>query len=103
GSAYQSVFRNPLVSPSILGVLAGAGFGAALAVVISAPPVIRLVLTFVGGVAAVGVGVGVARAFGRDGRGVGDPGILLLVFGGLVSTALFTALLSIMKFAADPQ
>ena len=103
GSAYQSVFRNPLVSPSILGVLAGAGFGAALAVVISAPPPVRLLLTFAGGVGAVAVGVGVARAFGREGRGAGDPGILLLVFGGLVSTALFTALLSIMKFAADPQ
>ena len=103
GSAYQSVFRNPLVSPSILGVLAGAGFGAAVAVVISAPPAVRLMLSFAGGVAAVAVGMGVARVFGRDSRGVGDPGILLLVFGGLVSTALFTALLSIMKFAADPQ
>ncbi len=103
GSAYQSVFRNPLVSPSILGVLAGAGFGAAVAVVISAPPAVRLALTFAGGVAAVAVGVAVARAFGREGRGVGEPGILLLVFGGLVSTALFTALLSIMKFAADPE
>ena len=103
GASYQSVFRNPLVSPSLLGVLAGAGFGAAVAVVISAPAELRLLLTFAGGAAAVAVGVAVARAFGRDGRGVGDPGILLLVFGGLVSTALFTALLSIMKFAADPQ
>ena len=103
GASYQSVFRNPLVSPSLLGVLAGAGFGAAVAVVISAPAELRLLLTFAGGAAAVAVGVAVARAFGRDGRGVGDPGILLLVFGGLVSTALFTALLSIMKFTADPQ
>jgi len=103
GASYQSVFRNPLVSPALLGVLAGAGFGAALAVVISAPTEIRLALTFAGGAAAVAVGVGVARAFGQGGRGIGDPGILLLVFGGLVSTALFTALLSIMKFAADPE
>ena len=103
GAAYQSVFRNPLVSPSLLGVLAGAGFGAALSVVISAPPPLRLLLTFAGGAAAVGVGVLVARAFGREGRSVGDSGILLLVFGGLVSTALFTALLSVMKFSADPQ
>ena len=103
GASYQSVFRNPLVSPSLLGVLAGAGFGAAVAVVISAPAELRLLLTFAGGAAAVAVGVAVARAFGQGGRGVGDPGILLLVFGGLVSTALFTALLSIMKFAADPQ
>ena len=103
GASYQSVFRNPLVSPSLLGVLAGAGFGAAVAVVISAPPEVRLLLTFAGGAAAVGMGVIVARAFGQGGRGVGDPGILLLVFGGLVSTALFTALLSIMKFVADPE
>jgi iron complex transport system permease protein len=103
GASYQSVFRNPLVSPSLLGVLAGAGFGAAVAVVTGAPAELRLLLTFAGGAAAVVVGVVVARAFGRDGRGVGDPGILLLVFGGLVSTALFTALLSIMKFAADPE
>ena len=103
GASYQSVFRNPLVSPSLLGVLAGAGFGAAVAVVISAPTEVRLLLTFAGGAAAVAVGLAVARAFGQGARGVGDPGILLLVFGGLVSTALFTALLSIMKFAADPQ
>ncbi len=103
GASYQSVFRNPLVSPSLLGVLAGAGFGAAVAVVIGAPAELRLLLTFLGGAAAVVVGVGVARAFGQGGRGLGDPGILLLVFGGLVSTALFTALLSIMKFAADPE
>ena len=31
GAAYQAMFVNPLVSPSILGVLSGAGFGAAVA------------------------------------------------------------------------
>ncbi len=102
GASYQSVFRNPLVSPSLLGVLAGAGFGAALAIVLGLSPLLRLALTFGGGAAAVGVGVAVARLFGRGGRDGGDGGILLLVFGGLVSTALFTALLSIVKFAADP-
>ena len=102
GASYQSVFRNPLVSPSLLGVLAGAGLGLAVSIVLSLPTPMRLLLTFAGGAAAVGVGVGVARMFGSDNRGVGDPGILLLVFGGLVSTALFTALLSIMKVVADP-
>lgn len=103
GASYQSVFRNPLVSPSLLGVLAGAGFGAAAAIVLSLPTPLRLLLTFAGGAAAVGVGVLVARLFSGDSRGVGDQGLLLLVFGGLVSTALFTALLSIMKFVADPN
>ena len=102
GASYQSVFRNPLVSPSLLGVLAGAGFGAALAIVLALSPLLRLLLTFGGGAAAVSVGVGVAHLFGREGRDRGDGGILLLVFGGLISTALFNALLSIVKFAADP-
>ena len=102
GASYQSVFRNPLVSPSLMGVLAGAGFGAALAIVLSLSPLLRLLLTFGGGAAAVTVGVGVAHLFGREGRDRGDGGILLLVFGGLISTALFNALLSIVKFAADP-
>ena len=100
GASYQSVFRNPLVSPALLGVLAGAGLGAALAIVLGLSPVLRLALTFGGGAAAAGVGVVVARLFG--GRESSDGGILLLVFGGLVSTALFTALLSLVKFAADP-
>ena len=102
GASYQSVFRNPLVSPSLMGVLAGAGFGAALAIVLGLSPLLRLILTFGGGAVAVSVGVGVAHLFGREGRDRGDGGILLLVFGGLISTALFNALLSIVKFAADP-
>jgi iron complex transport system permease protein len=103
GASYQSVFRNPLVSPSLLGVLAGAGFGAALGTLLSMPPLMRMAMTFAGGAAAVGAGVAIARLFGRDSRNAGDAGILLLVFGGLVSTALFTALLSMVKFAADPM
>ena len=102
GASYQSVFRNPLVSPSLMGVLAGAGFGAALAIVFGLSPPLRLLLTFAGGAAAVTVGVGVAQVFGREQRDRGDGGILLLVFGGLISTALFNALLSTVKFAADP-
>jgi iron complex transport system permease protein len=46
----------------------------------------------------VGAGIAIAMRFGRSEEG----NILLLVFGGLVSTALFTALLSLVKFAADP-
>ncbi|NTV43557.1 MAG: iron ABC transporter permease, partial [Syntrophobacteraceae bacterium] len=32
GASFQGLFRNPLVSPHILGVSAGAGFGAAVAI-----------------------------------------------------------------------
>lgn len=98
GGSYQAVFRNPLVSPGLLGVLAGAGFGAAVAIVLGWPPAARMLATFAGGLAAVGAGIAIAGLFGRGEEG----SVLLLVFGGLVSTALFTALLSLVKFVADP-
>lgn len=98
GGAYQAVFRNPLVSPGLLGVLAGAGLGAAVAILLGLPAGMRMALTAAGGIAAVGVGVAIATMFGRSDEG----GMMLLVFGGLISTALFTALLSLVKFAADP-
>jgi iron complex transport system permease protein len=96
GASFQAVFRNPLVSPGLLGVLSGAGFGAALGIVLGGHPALIQLLAFTGGVAAVAVGVGVARLFG-------DGTIIMLVFGGLISNALFTALLSILKYGADPD
>jgi len=96
GGAYQAVFRNPLVSPGLLGVLRGAGFGAALAIVLGWPPAAVQAAAFGGGIGAVGCGVAVARAFGEN-------SIVMLVFGGLLSSALFTALLGILKYVADPD
>ena len=103
GVTYQAAFRNPLVSPGLLGVLAGAGFGAAVAIVLGFSATFRMTLSFVVGGAAVGVGILIATTFGSTNLGRGDQGILLLVFGGLVSTALFTALLAMVKFIADPD
>ena len=37
GAVYQGLFRNPMVSPDILGASAGACFGAALAILFSLP------------------------------------------------------------------
>jgi len=82
----------------LLGVLAGAGFGAAVAILLGWPPLPRMVAAFAGGLCAVSAGIAIAALFGDN----EDGNILLLVFGGLVSTALFTALLSLVKFVADP-
>jgi iron complex transport system permease protein len=101
GASFQAVFRNPLVSPDLLGVLAGSGFGAALAILIGLPPFWRMAVTFIGGVVAVSIGIMVSRLFG--GRDERDGGLLLLLFGGLLSGALFTALLSLAKYVADPD
>ena len=95
GASFQAVFRNPLVSPGLLGVLSGAGFGAALGIVLGGHLATIQLLAFAGGLAAVACGVTVARLFG-------DASIIMLVFGGLISNALFTSLLSILKYGADP-
>lgn len=95
GAAYQAVFRNPLVSPGLLGVLAGASFGAALGILLSGNWWLAQTLSFLMGLAAVAVGVGVANLFGR-------ASLVLLVLGGILSGALFSSLLSIVKYTADP-
>lgn len=95
GASLQAVFRNPLVSPSLLGVQAGAAFGAALGMLASRGEWEVQALAFAGGLCAVALATAVAGAFGRA-----TP--LLLVLGGVISTALFSSLLSLVKYVADP-
>jgi iron complex transport system permease protein len=96
GAAYQGVFRNPLVSPGLLGVLSGCAFGAALGIVCHLGALPIALLACVTGLVAVAVGVGIANLFQ-------SPSIMLLVLGGIVANALFTSLLSITQYLADPQ
>ena len=95
GAVLQSIFINPLVSPEMLGILAGSSFGAALAMVISSSWVAVQMSTAGFGIAAVGVAIGIARLYQGD-------RILLLVLGGIISGSLFSALFLMMKYLADP-
>lgn len=97
GATYQGLFRNPLVSPDILGVSSGAGFGAALAILMSLPVVAVQGLAFVFGLAAVAVVYTIARLAG----GRHEP-LLVLVLAGVVVGALFSASISLIKYVADP-
>lgn len=94
GAAFQAVFRNPLVSPGMLGVLAGAASGAALGLVFSGNWWVMQAAAFAMGMLAVGLGVGIAALFGGS--------VVMLVLGGIISGALFTAVLSLVKYVADP-
>lgn len=96
GSAYQTLFRNPLVSPDILGVTAGAGLGAVLGIFLSLPVVTIQVFAFLGGLATVALVSSIAAAV----RGH-DP-ILVLVLAGVVVGALAGAAISMLKVLADP-
>ena len=95
GAAFQSMFVNPLVSPGLLGVLAGASFGAAFGMVFSKSWFAVQGFSLGFGFMAVIISVGIAKIH----RG---NAVLLLVLGGVISGAMFTALLSIIKYVADP-
>jgi len=87
-----------MVSPDILGVSAGAGFGAALAILLSWPILFVQASAFAGGLVAVFLAITVSRAASKR-----HEGILVLVLSGIVISAVFTALISLMKYAADPE
>lgn len=96
GVVYQGLFRNPLVSPDVLGVSAGAGLGAVLGIFLSLPLAAIQLLAFVGGLATVAIVYLIASAV--QGR---DP-TLVLVLGGVVVGALAGAAISLVKILADP-
>lgn len=97
GGTFQAMFVNPLVSPGILGVLAGASFGAALGIMVCEEWIGVQFFAFLFGFVAVILALGVAKIYGSSGSKM-----ILLVLGGVVSSALFSALLSVVKFVADP-
>jgi iron complex transport system permease protein len=96
GAAYQTLFRNPLVSPDILGVSTGAGLGAVLGIFLSLPVVGIQLTAFAMGLATVGLVYAIATVVrGRD------P-VLVLVLAGVVVGSLAGAAISLMKILADP-
>lgn len=96
GAAYQAMFRNPLVSPDILGVSAGAGLGASLAIFLGLSMLWVQSLAFAGGLGAVALVYLIARAARRH------DNVLVLVLAGIAIGALLSAGLSLLKLLADP-
>ncbi|MBC7318753.1 iron ABC transporter permease [Candidatus Bipolaricaulota bacterium] len=94
GAAFQGIFRNPLVESRILGVSAGAGFGAALAMVFQLGPAGIQTFAFAGGLLAAGLAILLGTAFGG--------GILVLVLSGVLVSSFFSSLVSLVKYFADP-
>ncbi len=96
GASYQCLFRNPLVSESILGVSNGACFGAALAILFALNAVLINTFAFVGGALAVFLTYSASRLL----RG---NQTLLLVLTGTVISSLFAAGISIIKYVAPTE
>jgi iron complex transport system permease protein len=96
GVANQGMFRNPLVSPDILGVSAASGFGAALALLFSRSEFELELIAFGFGI----IGVALTYLLARAHRAA--P-MLMLVLSGVIVAAFFNALLSGVKYVADPD
>lgn len=95
GAVFQSLFRNPLVSSGMLGVSSGAGFGAALALVLFDSFVPVYALSFFFALLAVCLCLII-------GRYCASEQTVILVLGGVIVGAIFSSLTSFLKYVADP-
>jgi iron complex transport system permease protein len=96
GTAFQGLFRNPLVSPDILGASSGAALGAVLGIFFSLSVLAIQAFAFVGGLIAVAAVYAIGSAVRSR-----DP-ILVLVLTGVVIGALLGAGVGLVKYLADP-
>jgi len=96
GTAYQGMFRNPLVSPDILGVSTGAALGAVLAIFLSLGALGIQLFAFAGGLMAV------ALVYGVGSRLRGHDPLLALVLTGVVLGTLLGSAIALLKYLADP-
>ncbi|MFC6443943.1 FecCD family ABC transporter permease [Shinella zoogloeoides] len=96
GATYQGLFRNPLVSPDLLGVSVGASLGAVLGIFLSLPLLAIQLAAFVGGLVAVLAVTGIGALVRER-----DP-VLTLVLAGIAIQALIGAGISLIKVLADP-
>ena len=96
GAAYQGLFRNPLVSPDLLGVSSGAALGAVLGIYFSLGVAAIQALAFAFGLLAVVLVYGIGSALRRH-----DP-TLVLVLAGVVIGTLLGSCVALLKYLADP-
>ena len=96
GAAFQGIFKNPLVSSDLLGVSNGAGFGAALAIILSGSSVVIQLFAFIFGIISVSITYLISKAYNAG-------GLLILVLSGVAISAFFNSLISGIKFMADPN
>ncbi|MBN1200904.1 MAG: iron ABC transporter permease [Anaerolineae bacterium] len=95
GAAFQGIFRNPLVDSNILGVTSGAGFGAALLLLLNANMLYVQISAFIFGLLAVMIAYFVSRLY------YSAP-LLVLTLVGILVGSFFSSLTSMLKYLADP-
>lgn len=97
GCAFQSLFRNPLATPDILGVTNASSFGAVLALMLGLNMVGVCAFGFCFGIVSLVLVVAVSYS-----RFVPLSSVSM-VLSGIIISALFSSLVSLVKYLADPQ
>lgn len=96
GAAYQGVFKNPLVSPDLLGVSTGASVGAALMILANHGKLATQTGAFAGGLIAVSLATAIPRL-------IKNNSLTILVLSGIIVSGIMSSLLGIIKYLADPD
>jgi len=97
GSVYQTIFKNPLATPDIIGISSGANLGAAVAIgLLSGRPITVAILAFIGGLLAVFGALGLTRI-------TKNIGVTTFILAGIVIGSISQGLIMLIKFTADPE
>ena len=98
GAVYQGLFKNPVVSPDLLGATSGASFGAALSILLGASASGIQLFSFLGGIIAVLLVAGMDKIVSKR-----ATSIVNLILCGMLISSLFNAFVSFTKFVADTE
>ncbi len=97
GSVYQTIFKNPLATPDLIGVSSGANLGAAVAITFFAGGTSAIAISaFIGGVIAVFTALGLTRLSA-------EKSITTFVLAGIVISSLAQGFIMLLKVFADPE
>lgn len=96
GATYQGIFKNPLVSPDILGVSNGACIGAAIAILMALGSAYIQLFAFVGGIIAVILTLSIPAIMRSSSN-------IMLVLSGIIVGGVMSSILGFIKYIADPQ
>jgi iron complex transport system permease protein len=96
GASYQGVFKNPLVSPDLLGVSSGATVGAALIILAHGGKIAIQMGAFLGGLTAVFIAISIPRLLKNN-------SITILVLSGIIVSGIMSSIMGVIKYLADPD
>ncbi len=98
GAVYQGIFKNPMVSPDLLGASSGSALGACVGILMGLSFAQTHLIAFAMGLIAVGLTMSISSAVSRK-----QSGIITIILTGMVVGALFEAGVSIAQTVADPD